>query len=619
MTSALREGATAPSLRDYALLSDCQGAALVSKEGSIDWACLPRFDSPAVFARLLDPGAGHWRITPTTRAEVERAYLTDTMVLRTHFTTATGQVAITDAMALGLGEHGHRIGHRSPHVIVRRVEGVAGELDMELELAVRPEYGLTVPIVTVDADGARTRGGPHTYRCWSPVPLDVSAGTARAQFRVRAGESLSFALTPESPWVDAEAAIGPDDLVALLDATIEGWRSWSDLHQTYTGPYAELVHHSGRVLHALTYAPTGAIVAAPTTSLPETPGGERNWDYRFCWVRDASLTLEALWVAACPDEAGHFFEFLATAAGGSLRAGSDLQILYGIGAERLVPEHELAHLAGFAASRPVRIGNGAWNQSQLDVYGELLSAACLLAQVVGEFDPVTARFLVDVADAAASRWGDPDQGIWEVRGPPRHFVHSKLMCWVAMDRAIELAPRLGAETHVPRWEHTREEIRRAIDARGWSEHLGAFAQSFDAHELDASILTLVLTGYLGPDDPRARATVEAIAAGLTDERGFVYRYRSADGLEGEEGTFAICTFWLAQCFALLGDTDRARVLFEQVVAHANDVGLLSEEIDSRTGALWGNFPQAFTHIGLVNAAWAIANAERLAPNGGPTS
>jgi GH15 family glucan-1,4-alpha-glucosidase len=597
-------------IEHYALLSDCQGSALVGRDGSIDWACLPRFDSPAVFARLLGGSAGHWRIAPSHNASVQRAYLADTMVLRTEFETATGSIALIDTMVFGPGEREHRIGRRSPHVILRRVEGLSGEVDVEFEFSPRPEYGLTTPVLVIEDGGVRSRGGPQTYVVSSEVPLTVSDSDAIAPFPICAGDIAYFALLVESPWDAAAPIFDGTQMAAMLEATITGWRSWSKLHQSYDGPYAEEVRHSGRVLQALTYVPTGAVVAAPTTSLPEVMGGSRNWDYRYCWVRDASLTMEALWVAACPDEAGDFFDFLATAAGGRLPAGADLQILYAVSGERLVPEHECAHLEGYHRSLPVRVGNDAWAQVQIDVYGELLSAACMLAEQIGQFDAVTARFLIDVADAAAARWIEPDQGIWEIRGEPRHFVYSKLMCWVALDRAIGLAPMLGAEDRVEGWRAARDKMRAAIETRGWSERAGAFAQSFDSDDLDASSLMLLITGFLLPSDPRMKATVEAVAARLTDERGFVYRYRAADGLPGEEGTFAICTFWLVQCLAQLGEVGPARQLFERLLGHANDVGLLAEEVGAGDGELLGNFPQAFTHIGLVNAAWAIAQAER---------
>jgi GH15 family glucan-1,4-alpha-glucosidase len=600
---------------DYALLSDCQGSALVGRDGSIDWACLPRFDSPAVFARLLDPGAGRWRLGPTGPCEVSRAYVAGTMVLRTEFRTSTGTVAVTDAMAFAADERGHRIGRRSPHVIVRRVEGIAGTVAVNVELSPRAGYGLTEPVLVAEAGGLRARGGPSSYVVSSEVPLEVRASDATAAVTVSAADRVHFALLVVSPWEPPPPFFTAAEMASMVEATVAGWRSWSGLHQAYEGPYADMVHHSGRVLQALTYAPTGAIVAAPTTSLPEAIGGSRNWDYRFCWVRDASLTLEALWVAACPDEAADFFTFLATAAGGRLRDGKHLQILYGVGGERLVPEHELTHLLGYRGSRPVRIGNGAWDQAQLDVYGELLSAAWLLADQVGEFDAITARFLVDVADAAAARWEEADQGIWELRGPPRHFVYSKLMCWVALDRAIRLAKALGAGERVAGWTTAREQVRQAIEGKAWSERAGAFAQSFGSDDLDASALMLLITGFLPASDPRMRATVGAIAGRLTDERGFVYRYRSPDGLAGAEGTFTVCTFWLVQCLAELGEVGRARELFERVAGFANDVGLFSEELDPTTGEALGNLPQAFTHIGLVNAAWAIARAEGIAPTG----
>ena len=395
-----------------------------------------------------------------------------------------------------------------------------------------------------------------------------------------------------------------------------GWRSWSALHQSYEGPWRELVHHSGRVLQALTFEPTGAIVAAATTSLPETVGGERNWDYRYTWVRDASLTMEALWVTACPDEAHKFFDFLAGAAASQLHQGTDLQVMFGVGGERDLTERVLPHLHGWRGSRPVRVGNGAWNQRQLDVYGELLGAAQRLVEQLGQVDAPTRGFLAAAADTAARRWREKDQGIWEVRGEPRHFLYSKLMCWVALDRAIGLADLLGAKDRVEAWTAAREEIRAAILEHGWSEEAGAFTQAFGGDELDASNLMLAITGFLPGDDPRMKATIDATAARLTDDRGLVYRYRTADGLGGEEGTFLLCTFWLAQAQALAGEVDQATATFGRAVAYATDVGLLAEEVDVGGAEMVGNYPQAFSHIGLVNAAWAIAQAQAAAPRTG---
>jgi GH15 family glucan-1,4-alpha-glucosidase len=521
---------------DYALLSDCRSAALVSRAGSVDWLCCPRFDAPAVFARILDADGGHF--------------------------------------------------------------------------AIRPEYGLIYPILEEVTGGIAIRGGASRFLLSAPAGFQVEGATATACLRLTAGQTAGFALQHGQLSQPPLAAWDAGEIAARLEDTLEGWRSWSVIHQTYEGPWRDLVLHSGRVLQALTFQPTGAIVAAPTTSLPETIGGERNWDYRYTWVRDASLTMDALWVAACPREAGKFFGFLASTAASQLRRGADLQIMFGVGGEHDLSERELPHLAGWRASRPVRVGNGAWNQRQLDVYGELLSAAQRLAEQLGDLDLLTQQFLAAAADTAASRWNEKDQGIWEIRGEPRDFLYSKLMCWAALDRAIALAPLLGAGDRTGEWAAARDEIRAAILERGWSEQAGAFTQAFGSEELDASSLMLAITGFLPGDDPRMKATVDAIAARLTDKRGLVYRYLAHDGLAGEEGTFLLCTFWLAQAQALAGELDQATATFERAVAAINDVGLLAEEVDPGSGEMIGNFPQAFSHIGLINAAWAIAEARK---------
>ena len=451
---------------DYALLSDCRSAALVSRDGSVDWLCFPRFDGPSVFCRLLDPAGGHFAIRPAGDFQARRRYVDQTMVLQTTFTTAGGTAVLTDALAVGRNERGHDLGAHSPSMLLRRLACTSGEIEAEVSYAPRPEYGLIHPILVPVPGGLASRGGADRLLLSTPVSLTVDGATATARVRLGAGQDAAFAFgheelagPPRTPWTAAEIS-------SRLDDTVDGWRSWSAIHQNYEGPWRDLVHHSGRVLQALTFEPTGAIVAAPTTSLPETVGGGRNWDYRYTWVRDSSLTMEALWVAACPTEANKFFSFLADAAASQLQRGADLQIMFGIGGERDLTERELPHLAGWRGSPPVRVGNGAWLQRQLDVYGELLSAAQRLVDQLGELDPVTRRFLAAAADTAAARWREKDQGIWEIRGEPRDFLYSKLMCWVALDRAIALARLLGAEDRVTGWAAARDEIRAAIlDAR----------------------------------------------------------------------------------------------------------------------------------------------------------
>jgi len=595
----------------HALLSNCHSAALVTTDGEVDWLCFPRFDSPSVFGRLLDDTAGHWSIRPSGAFETSRRYLDQTLVLETTFRGTGGSLVVTDALCMGPDNHGHTLGRGARRLMVRSVACTEGAVDVELEYAPRPEYGLLRPLLSAVDGGVTARGGAEWLVLSTPVPVGIDDSTATARFPLRAGEIVQFGLH-RSTLEEAPAHVwSQDELAATLAGTVDAWRSWSALHQNYDGPWQDLVHHSGRVLQGLTFQPSGAIVAAATTSLPECVGGERNWDYRYSWVRDASFTMEALWVAACPDEADDFFAFMTTAAAASVGAGNPLQIVFGVGGEHDLSERTLSHLRGWRDSRPVRVGNGAWVQEQIDVYGELLDAAQRLADQMTAIDEDMRAFLVALADRAADRWRDKDQGIWEVRGEPQHFLYSKVMCWVALDRAIRLADRLEATDRVDAWKTTRDEIWHTVIRDGWSDEAGAFTQSFGSTELDASNLMMPIVGFLPADDPRMLATIDAVAARLTDERGLVYRYRTesgVDGLPGEEGAFLLCTFWLAQALAMAGQVDRAREVFGRAIGYVNDVGLLSEEVDPRTGELLGNFPQAFSHIGLINAAWAISEA-----------
>jgi alpha,alpha-trehalase len=600
---------------EYGLLADCNSAALVARDGSIDWLCLPRYDSESVFGRILDPDAGHWSIRPAGDFTSERRYLPGTLVVETTFTTESGIVRLTDALVFAEGQRGHALGFDAPHELLRSVEGVNGEVELVFELAPRPEYGLVRPLFRLEGDGGRTFGGPNRITVRAGVPVAIKDVTMRAAFAVRAGEHVGFAVR----WAPTEAAevpqpTAPEAVAPRIVDTVEAWRSWEAEHDVYDGPHRELVRHSARVLKGLSYRPTGAIVAAPTTSLPETVGGERNWDYRYSWIRDSSLTLEALYIGSCPDEAEEFVSFMTSAAGG----GSSLQIMYGIGGEHDLSERELPHLRGWRESRPVRVGNGAWGQTQLDVYGELLNAIHLFREHLGDhlMHPEIQEFVAYLADAASSRWHETDAGMWEMRAEPRHHLSSKVLCWVALDRAVKLAPALGDFAKTEEWTRERDAIRNAILERGWSDAKQAYAQSFDSDDLDAAQLLMPLYGFLPATDERMRSTIEAIARELTED-GLVLRYRNeeglnADGLVGEEGTFVICSFWLVSALAQAGELERAERLFDQLAGYANDLGLLAEEIDTANGEQLGNFPQAFSHIGLITAAYEIDKARGLA-------
>ena len=599
---------------NYGLLTDCNSAALIDREGSIEWLCLPRYDSDAIFARLLDPDAGHWSIRPRGRFASERRYLPGTLIVETVFSTDTGSVRLRDAMAFAEGQRAHELGHDAPHELLRGIEGVSGIVTLVMELAPRPEYGLVKPLVRVEEGGARTFGAAR-IGLRSDAPLELADSTLSAAFDVAEGQRRGFSMRWAPPEQRDPPAPTPSAGVAeRIEDTAEGWRSWEAEHDVYQGAHRELVRLSSRVLKGLSYRPTGAIVAAPTTSLPETVGGERNWDYRFSWIRDSSLTIEALFIGACSDEAEEFVSFMTSSAGGRAREGS-LQIMYGIGGEHDLSERELPHLRGWRDSKPVRVGNGAWGQTQLDVYGELLNAIYVYRERLGELHPEIQAFVADLADTAARRWTERGAGMWEMRGEPRHHLSSKVLCWTALDRAVMLAPKLGEHAKAPGWETAREEVRAAILERGWSEQKQAYAQSFDSDELDAAQLLMPLVGFLPADDERMRSTIEAIARELTED-GLVLRYRNdeglnADGLTGEEGTFVICSFWLVSCLARVGELERAEALFYRLAGYANDLGLLAEEIDPHSGEQLGNFPQAFSHIGLITAAAEIDKA-RLA-------
>ena len=592
----------------HALLSDSKTAALVDLHGSVEWWCTPTFDSPSVFGRILDPDAGHFSIKLEKMEESKRRYLDGTLVLETIMSSPDGEIELVDLLASGEGEEGHELGLESPGVLLRRVKCTSGSVVIQVEFAPRFEYGLTTPLMLTVGGQTIARGGPLTLKLSTSAEFELHGSVARAGLTLSEGESVGFALQTGSSWLSLPDDWSQDDIDERIDDTIRAWVSWGDQHQHYEGPYADLVTHSGRVLQGLTYRPTGAMIAAPTTSLPEDVGGERNWDYRYCWVRDASFTMRALWVAACPDEAGIYLDYL-TAAASSVYERDQMQIMYGIDGSRDLSERTLPWLRGWRDSSPVRVGNGAWTQPQHDVYGELMSSVRRLEDQIGEFDRVETRFLAHLADKAAAVWDQPDQGIWEIRDEPRHYVHSKLMCWVALDRAIDMADRIDTDGRLGTWKQARKAIREAIEEEGWSDAAGAFTQTLEGEDLDASSLVIPMVGFLPYDDQRVLTTMNTIRDELSDDMGLVYRYRSDDGLDGDEGAFLLCTFWLAEALAGAGRISEAKEVFELAASYRNDVDLMAEEVDRDTREMIGNFPQAFSHVGLINAAWAIKQAE----------
>lgn len=589
-------------IADYAFLSDCQSAALVGNDGSVDWYCVPRLDAPSVFARLLDPNAGHWHIRPQGEYRVRRRYLDDSLVLLTEFETPKGTVAVTEALLFERGARGHEIGVRIPCELLRRVEGIDGSVDLEMEFAPRMEYGLTKPRLDWEDGRVKATGGPVTLLLESDAPMDLTDTRAEARYLVRKGDTFTYRLRYRDSFSAGQPVPEPG---GALDDTLEGWRSWAALHSGYHGRYAEEVRTSSLVLQGLTFAPAGPIAAAPTTSLPEVLGGSANWDYRYAWVRDASLTMFALWVAACPHEPGRFFKWIER-AGGRLE-DEPVQIVYGVTGQRDLTEHTLGNLEGYQGSKPVRVGNDAWTQRQLDVLGWVLDAAHVLRDQLGELDPDMQELLRGYADRAGKNWRRADAGMWELRDRERHYTSSKVMCWVALDRAVKMADAIGAQaSDVERWSRAREDVKAAVLAEAWSERAGAYAGSFGSDELDASVLLLPIVGFLPATDTRMHATIDAVQHRLATD-GLVRRF------EGEPNAFLICSYWLAECLAMAGDRDGAQRVFERVTSLANDVGLLSEEADATTGELLGNFPQAFSHIGLINTAWRLTQTAEAAP------
>ena len=590
-------------IEDYALVGDLQTAALVGLDGSVDWLCLPRFDSAACFSALLDDeSAGRWRIAPTAPARTERRYRPGSLVLETDFATGTGSVRLVDCMPPGDGRHD----------LVRLVQGLSGEVEVRLEWRVRLGYGRDVPWVRRVADDSGDAAvlalcGPDGLALRGEVEVEARGGHHEAVFTVREGETVRFAMT----WFPSHEPLPPCyDIDASVRGTDEFWLRWSGLCG-YEGPYREAVVRSLVTLKALTYEPTGGIVAAPTTSLPETFGGSRNWDYRYCWLRDATLTLWALLDSGYTDTAAAWRDWLLRAVAGD---PEDLQIMYGAAGERRLEEYELPHLTGYEGSSPVRVGNAASTQFQLDVYGEVMNALSQAREAGVPTDAFAWAVQRTILDFLSQAWRRPDASLWEMRGEERHFVHSKLLCWVAFDRGVEAVEAHGLDGDVQTWRRLRDEVRADVLEHGWSDERQAFTQYYGGTEMDASVLMMPLLGFLPADDERMRSTVRAVEADL--RRGpLVDRYRvhddagahEVDGLEGREASFLACSFWLVENLARDPERrDEAVALFEELLALRNDVGLLAEEYDGAAGRQAGNFPQAFSHVALVGAALALA-------------
>jgi GH15 family glucan-1,4-alpha-glucosidase len=593
-------------IEDYALLGDTHSAGLVSLDGSIDWLCLPRFDSGAVFAALLDERrGGRWRIAPAGEFSSRRRYRKHTLVLETIFETASGSAAVIDC--LPLEEHSDPRLPRQvfPYeVVVRIVRGLEGRVAFSMLYQPLFDYGYVTPLLRREDDAVEAIGGPDAFVLRAQVPLHIDEGSATAGFEIGDGESVAFIAAYRPSHVMPETPVAPEDCDLLVETTTEYWRRWA-ARCSYDGPWREVIIRSLLTLKALTYSPTGGIVAAPTTSLPEALGGVRNWDYRYCWLRDATFTLDVLLEHGYTAEAQEWRSWLRRAVAGE---PEDLQIMYGVRGERRLIEHELDWLDGYEGSSPVRAGNKAHEQFQLDVYGEVMDSFHSARRAGLETDHPAWALEANIVEFVCEHWDEPDEGIWEVRSGRKHFVHSKVMAWVAVDRGIAAVERWGEEGPLDRWTRVRDDIRAQVIERGYNSDRGTFVRTYGSSELDAALLMLPLVGFVPADDPRMRRTIDAIAEELVSD-GLVLRYRSSeasDGLPAGEGTFLMCTFWLADCYVLLGRHREARALFERLLGLCNDVGLLAEQYDTHAKRLVGNFPQAFSHTGLVTTAAALA-------------
>ena len=595
--AALQSRNSYKSIGDYGLIGNRRSAALVGLDGSIDWCCWPRFDSPSVFAAILDAKkGGRFSITPEGTYASKQRYVGDSNLLETRFTTRDGVCTLTDCMPLYQEQDGTLV---TLHQIIRILRCQRGSVDFQIAYMPRPDYARS-PVDLSTQGSAVTLAGPDSWlTLHSLVPLNVLGDRAQGAVTLREGDEIVFVLSYEDDRVSREfIGLTPHQWV---ERTIDYWQSRAeDVH--YQGPWRKPVVRSYLALHLLTYRATGGIVAAPTTSLPEEIGGVRNWDYRYTWLRDAAMTIEALLSLGHQDEVLYFFQWLGRVC---TTYGNDLKVMYRVAGEADLQEEELTHLEGYKGSRPVRIGNGAHDQAQHDIYGEVLASAHILASAGQAITDAQWELLHTLANLAVARWREPDSGIWEVRGGPFHFVYSKVMCWVALDRAASMAEMTGrAGPESEQWKSAATTIKEEVLKRGWNERKQAFVQHYDTDAMDASLLLLPLMGFLPFDDPRIVSTVQRIRRELGDGP-YLHRYlteETDDGLSGGEGAFILCSFWLIRVLARMGDIEEVRRLFGEILDHANHLGLFAEMIDTRTGAALGNFPQAFTHVGLILAA-----------------